>query len=390
MKQYGQRAGIEMLRKEAQQQTGLAQQQTAGGMAGSGSGIGGGPSTETDPAYQTLNDLNFSNFVSLNDMTIQDLESLFASIEYLRFVEGEKHLIYFTERGIFLPRLEHERSIAAMANDARVAIDTIATGGTFAEGASGYMASASGQEFNYTKNPAGFNPAGNYTYTWTLAGLEKISNLTGGQSFWRQYPAEALTQLNRTSLAGYLLGYYPKNQDWNGDYRRIEIKVKRADAKVLSRHGYYARPGIAIYDHETFQGYWRLTTAANYPKEVKDISFKATAEAQKAPSREKNFLLNLAIEAKTVPFHLQNGLYAGKLEIAVINGDSTGKPYWEPLMQTLSMTLREGTYQRIQTEGIPFSTQVPWVDADPLIKVVVYNYETDKIGIGWAKITRGK
>jgi VWFA-related protein len=385
MKTYGQRAGMALLRKELEQQGGLAANSSSGSLIGTSS-----PDT-ADPAYPTL-DLDFNKFVSLNDVTVQDLESLFTSIEYLRFVEGEKHLVYFTERGLFLPRLEHEKSIAAMANDARVVIDTIATGGRLTEGASGYLASVStsGQQAESARNPASLVLAGNHTYTWTLAGLEKISQMTGGQSFWREYPGEALDQLNRNSLTGYLLGYYPQNQSWNGEYRRIEVKMKRRDARVRSRQGYYARPGIAIYDHETFQGYWRLTTAANYPKEVKDIPFKATAMAQNTPGGGKNFLLNLGIEAQSVPFHLQDGLYAGKLEIAVIRGDSSGKPIGEPLMQTLTMTLRESTYQRIQTEGIPFSLQVPGDDADPVIKVVVYNYEKDKIGIKWAKILRGK
>ena len=60
---------------------------------------------------------------------MQDLQNIYTAVEYLRYMDGEKHLLLFTENGLFLPRLENDKSLAAMANDARVTIDTFQTGG---------------------------------------------------------------------------------------------------------------------------------------------------------------------------------------------------------------------------------------------------------------------
>jgi hypothetical protein len=70
-------------------------------------------------------DLPFDEYVEKNLQTMQDLGNLYTGIAYMRYLDGEKHLVFITERGLFLPRLEDDKSIAALANDSRVAIDVI-------------------------------------------------------------------------------------------------------------------------------------------------------------------------------------------------------------------------------------------------------------------------
>ena len=48
--------------------------------------------------------------------TRQDLTKINTGIDYLRFIEGEKHLVYVAEGTLFLPRLENDYSVAAAAN----------------------------------------------------------------------------------------------------------------------------------------------------------------------------------------------------------------------------------------------------------------------------------
>lgn len=40
----------------------------------------------------------------------------------------------------------------------------------------------------------------------------------------------------------YLLGYYPENQDWQGEFRRVELGTLKDGLEVRTRRGYYARP----------------------------------------------------------------------------------------------------------------------------------------------------
>ena len=80
-----------------------------------------------------FSDLSLEAFVAVTAQTLQDLGNIYAGVNYLKHFEGEKHLVFFTERGLTMPRLEEDQALAAAANDARVALDTIETGGLYTD-----------------------------------------------------------------------------------------------------------------------------------------------------------------------------------------------------------------------------------------------------------------
>src|SRR5688572_12360022 len=114
-------------------------------------------------------DTSLDEYLLNHSQTMTDLENIYTGIEYLRYLEGEKHLVFITERGLFLPRLEDDTSIAAMANDARVVLDTIQTGGL----SGGEPASAS--------RAAGV-PGPTFTESFAMATLRTMADLTGGHA----------------------------------------------------------------------------------------------------------------------------------------------------------------------------------------------------------------
>lgn len=78
--------------------------------------------------------------------------------------------------------------------------------------------------------------------------LTSIARDTGGDAFFPD-GIKALNEIYARILdelgSRYTLGYLPTNQTDDGKYRKIEVKVTRADAakaKVRARPGYYAMP----------------------------------------------------------------------------------------------------------------------------------------------------
>ncbi len=67
------------------------------------------------------------------------------------------------------------------------------------------------------------------------------------------------------------------------------------------------------------------------------------------------------------------------LDIAIFYADSRGRPSGD-IWETLTMNLRGETYRRVQKEGIPFSAFIPLRVPNPMLKVVVYDYGSDRIG----------
>ncbi|MBZ5535145.1 MAG: VWA domain-containing protein [Acidobacteriia bacterium] len=333
-----------------------------------------------------LTDLPFEEYVSTNAMTMQDLQNMYTSIEYLRYIEGEKHLLFFSENGLFLPRMENDKSIAAMANDARVSIDTFQTGGVYLNPSFGASTGALPRRI---QGPGNANPQqmnlGSASRTFALSSLRNISQMTGGLASIHENISNALARVNEVTRGEYLLGYYPQNNNWNGQYRRITVRVNRPDIKVSFRHGYYAHETLEPFDREAFLSYSRITAAAGYSQDVKDLPFKVETREDRSTPDYPQVLINMKVDASRVPFQTVNGLHKGKLYITIFYGDSKGRTLGDQ-WETLEMNLREETYQRVMKEGIPFSMRVPIEVPNQNLRVIVYNYNNDKVGSLFAKV----
>jgi VWFA-related protein len=317
-----------------------------------------------------LTDLPFEEYVSTAAMTHLDTQNIYTAIEYLRYMEGEKHLLFFTENGLFLPRLENDKSIAAMANDARVTIDTFQTGGVY---------------LNMEIQTSAGRPAnqglklGSVSRSFALMSLQNVARMTGGIASIHSDISTTLNQLNNVTVGEYLLGYYPRNTNFNGAYRRVEVRVNRPGLKVSSRRGYYARESLVPFDRETFITYSRITAAGAYREEVKDLRFKATARQNASSPEKPEIQIDMLVDSNNFPFQTIGDVHQGKLSVTTFYGDSGGR-YLGDSWETLEMNLKEDTYQKVMKEGIPFSFRIPMKTHNESIKVVLYNYQIDKVG----------
>jgi Ca-activated chloride channel family protein len=73
--------------------------------------------------------------------------------------------------------------------------------------------------------------------------LRQIAEATGGEAFFPSSLKEldgAYEKVLAEVRAQYQLGYQSTNTATDGAWRRVEIKVKRPDAKLRSRKGYFA------------------------------------------------------------------------------------------------------------------------------------------------------
>jgi VWFA-related protein len=298
-----------------------------------------------------ITDLPFEEYASTFASTHQDMQNIFTCIEYLRYMEGEKHLLFFTSDGLFLPRLEHDESIASMANDARVAIDTFQTGG--------------------------LNPTFSFSRTFAVSSLRNISQLTGGRAAIYEDIGRALAHVNEITRVEYLLGYYPKEENWDGKYKRIEVKVNRPGLRVAYRHGYYARETLQPYDRQEFLSYCRITAAAAYAKELADVPFLvSTSYNDFGPPRIR---VDMKIQPDKIGFKITDGVYRSKLYSAIFYSGPDGKIIgmeWG----TMDLELPEARYSQVAQTGIRLSAWVPLKTPRQILKVIIYDTGNDRVG----------
>jgi VWFA-related protein len=307
-------------------------------------------------------DLPFEQFIQDNAQTLQDLGNCFAGIEYLRHVEGEKHLVFVTEKGMFLPRMNDDESLARAANDARVAIDTIQTGGI-------YVAQTGGQVVS------GWNQ------TFAFQALRNISTWTGGITSIMDPGQMAVDRLNDATRTGYVLGYTPGNAEFNGTYRKITVKVRAPGATVLYRRGYYARLELLPFDRRTFITQDRILAALTFSRELTDIKVKLDCSLKNSETGQgRDLLVNLKIDPSHLAFRTTaDGSHLGLIDIAVFYFDQKGQMLGNT-HQRAELKYTEESFQAMKKDGVRYNVRFPVTAATRALRVVVYDFKTDLVG----------
>jgi VWFA-related protein len=330
-------------------------------------GLGGWSSLD-EVTSQMFTSLTLDDFMQNNAQSLQDLGNCYAGIEYLRHLEGEKHMIFVTERGMSLPRVEDDTDLAAAANDARVAIHTFQTGGIM------------GQQGGQVQS------AQNFTEAFAFKALRTIAELSGGTSSIAEQGIVAVDRINDVTRNDYVLGYYPSMARLDGSYRKIDVKVKRPDSTVVFRHGYYARRDVGSFNRRDFITNQRMQAAASFSREIKDLKLKLNASLEPNPSGGHQLVVTLGIDPTKLAITVENGKRVGSVDILVVAADERGNVLGQHY-QRANIDLAEDVYQKVlKSGGIPYNARIESNPGVRNVRVIVYDYKADLVGRADARV----
>ncbi len=84
------------------------------------------------------------------------------------------------------------------------------------------------------------------TNEWEIQAREQLQQLVEA-SGGRLFPARSIRALDpvyervaEELRSVYTIGYYPKNQNFEGSWRSVQVRVNRSNVRVRTRPGYYA------------------------------------------------------------------------------------------------------------------------------------------------------
>ena len=318
---------------------------------------------------------------------------LYAGVEYLRAFEGEKQMVFFSglegggtlsgsnyrpngrggtylqatnadskvgalldaadaENGVsrdgMARNVDEAKVIAQRASDARVVVNLIATNGT------GPRSSG--------------DPMGRV-----------VTEDTGGYYTSLEMASKAVAKVDDLTRFSYLLGYSPSNPELDGTFRDVDVKVNRPGLTVRFRHGYFAAPEPPPLELEKLVKKARVETALAFDQEAKDIPLQVSLSQQPRMGIQSQTRVEITIDAGPLAFELKDGLRTGQLEIQVYCGDAKQNVIGEEALR-VDLRADDATYQQWLAGGIRRSIRVATTDVPKFVKVIVYDYGSDRIG----------
>jgi VWFA-related protein len=153
--------------------------------------------------------MSLDEYVSDRVASLQDLTRIHAGLAYLRYVDGDKQMVVVSQGGLGLPSTDDDRSLARLAQDARVAISIFRSGGV----------------------------GGGWGDFWSIASSKNVAEFTGGQYTGNTYGDRFAARVATATQSGYQLGYEPSDPTLDGKYRKVTVKVNRRGARVLYQQG---------------------------------------------------------------------------------------------------------------------------------------------------------
>jgi VWFA-related protein len=228
------------------------------------------------------------------------INSLLAVIGPMRNLPGRKTIIFFSE-GLLLPASVQMKfpAVISAANKANVSVYTIDAAGLRTESGTAEAArelnSISTQRMQ--TQARGNDRGTNGPYMKSLernedilrfdprSGLGQLADQTGGFLIHDTNDLTAgLRRINEDMRGYYLVTYAPKNQDYNGRFRQISVKLDRPNLEVQTRKGYYAVEAagqFAVLDYEAPA----LAAARNAQPASNPFALRAAALSFPASSR---------------------------------------------------------------------------------------------------------
>jgi VWFA-related protein len=330
--------------------------------------------------------MSFDEYVEQQVELAQDTMSILAGIDYLRRIDGEKHLAIVTPNGLPLGRVEHDRGLGAIASDARVALHIVFTGGTVGAPKPRFIPPSFSSGGRITMSPVP-SASAVFNQTFKVAAMRRVAELTGGELTAFRTADRAFSRLDVGTRFQYLIGYYPSNPTWNGAYRRVQVKVNRPGVTVLHRQGYYARSQLVPYDRRELITYSRLEAAGRYRGEIQDIKVTMRQPVVTREADVHELMVEGTIDLSQVKFTLADGRHVASLDVGIYAGDARQRVVGETLKK-VDLRLTDDTHQAMMRDGATFTATLSLAGEPSYVKVIVYDYASDLLGSAVVKLPK--
>jgi VWFA-related protein len=206
------------------------------------------------------------------------------------------------------------------------------------------------------------------------AEMEEIAQQTGGIAHYNRNDLDK--QLNdqfSQAQTYYTLSYSPKDKNWNGKYRKINLKLKGNSYNLYYRRGYFA--DIPPLTSSNAADAFTLSMRHGAPPST-TVLFKVKLN-KIAPGKVD---LHYTVDPHTLDLvDAADGRKSAKINCAVIEYDEAGDLLGTATIQ-VAAALRPDQMQLLESAGFPATQQVPLLPTSKWLAIGIQDANTGNFG----------
>ena len=191
-----------------------------------------------------------------------------------------------------------------------------------------------------------------------IATMNALAGATGGRAFFNTNDiAGSVERAVEDARISYILGYYPDHNRWNGEFRKIKVKVDRPHVEVRTRSGYFAAPAVPLQPKDRGTVLEQIATSPLDSTSLTTFA-KLVRVSQGGPNGSLDAFLN--VDPRGLSFSQVNGHWKGRVMAAFIQLDARGAVLGNGVIeQTVDMDLLPATYDRLMHTALKLEKKFP-------------------------------
>ncbi|MBI4893116.1 MAG: VWA domain-containing protein [Acidobacteria bacterium] len=203
--------------------------------------------------------------------------------------------------------------------------------------------------------------------------LNQLAQRTGGRAFTSQNDIlGALQQISAEAQQTYVLAYYAPSEQFDGRYRKIEVRLKRRGLSAAHRQGYYALDDKALKQTDSEQ---EMRLAARQPLDSAIIGIDARLQPQ--PGSEAQMLL-ARIDTAELLWPEGTG-FAAEAKVALLQFDAQGRQV-AGTVDSVRVPLDAAKAGLLSRNGLAFQRGITLKPETATVRIVVRSAKTGAIG----------
>jgi VWFA-related protein len=205
--------------------------------------------------------------------------------------------------------------------------------------------------------------------------MRDVAEQTGGEAFYNGNDLKGAMQ--RSIEHGgtyYTLAYVPQNQNWNGAFRHIDVRVANRDLKPYFRKGYY---GVRD-DSSPADTARRMLIAEMQPGVPESTMLLMRVKLGAANDGSGKVSIDYGVPADKITFS-GDPLKHAKLEFVVVAWNKDNKAAGDA-SATMEFDLKPETFQRVMNTGVPAHQELTLKPGTYKLRLGVMDYASSKIG----------